>query len=319
MKTTRSAYLNWLASALNPAMQPIPRTSATGPERDLVLGYATGYGVAEIAPFVRSLRAVYDGEAALVVDPQPELLQFLSEYDVKALPADRSAAPWSPHPVVERFAAYAACLQSRADLRDVILTDVRDVIFQADPFAEPIDSLEFFEENEGRTLSSHAFNLKHLRALAGDAMAGSLEDRSCVCVGVIVGPRAEALRFCRALLMLCAIPRSGVGGAFGADQAACNLIAHLGLVEGVVRPNFSRVATIGLTASGSLRQEGGLIIGPHESLSPIVHQYDRKSDLKAFVESRWGAPDLPRPVQSRLRRRSAVVAASVRRRLPEWR
>jgi hypothetical protein len=314
---TRSAYLNWLASALSPpsTLQPA-RPEAV--EQDLVLGYATGYGVAEIAPFVRSLREVFDGEAALVVDPCPELGRFLSEHRIQAVSPDLSLTPWSPHPVVERFAAYAAFLQGRTDIRHVILTDVRDVVFQADPFLEPMVSLEFFEENEGRSLRSHAFNLKHLRALAGEALAGSLEDRSCVCVGVVAGPRAAALRFCRALLMLCAIPRSGVGGAFGADQAACNLIAHLGLVEGAVRPNFERVATIGLTAGDRLRVEAGRIIGPQESLSPIVHQYDRKDDLKAFVQARWGVAR-PQPTQSRLRRRSAVLAASVRRRLPELR
>ena len=31
---------------------------------DLVLGYATGYDAAMMAPFVRSLRAVFDGPAA---------------------------------------------------------------------------------------------------------------------------------------------------------------------------------------------------------------------------------------------------------------
>jgi hypothetical protein len=318
LNQTRSAYLDWLASVLNPPSSP-PSRQEWGEPRDLVLGYATGYGVADIAPFVRSLRAVFEGDVALVVDPHADLLQFLHDHRIEAVTPEFGLRPWSPHPVVERFAAYTTYLQSRADVGDVVLTDVRDVVFQGDPLAEPVTTLEFFEENEGRSLRSHAFNLKHLRALAGPALAKSLQDRSCVCVGVVVGPREAALRFCRALLMLCAIPRSGVGGAFGADQAACNLIAHLGLVEGVVRPNFGRVATIGLTASERLRVEDERIIGPEESVSPIVHQYDRKKDLQAFVQSRWGVPHRPSSARSAFKRRSEVLTASVRRRLPELR
>lgn len=60
MKTPppKSAYLHWLAGALASDQQPARVLDAPD---DLVLGYATGYDAAQIAPFVRSLRAVFDG------------------------------------------------------------------------------------------------------------------------------------------------------------------------------------------------------------------------------------------------------------------
>jgi hypothetical protein len=71
----KSAYLGWLSRAM---------TGTSGAKRvldapdDLVLGYATGYDAAMIAPFVRSLRAVFDGPVALVVDDRPDVLATTS-------------------------------------------------------------------------------------------------------------------------------------------------------------------------------------------------------------------------------------------------
>lgn len=314
----RSAYLDWLAGAF--VARSAAAASAAPPDADLVLGYATGYGVAEIAPFVRSLRAVFQGSVVLVVDPRPDVMAFLEAHDVDAVMAETTCAPWAPHPVVGRFAAYAGLLERRPWVRNVVLTDVRDVVFQSDPFGPPTDGLEFYEENEGQPLARHAFNVKHLRALAGEALAQTLLDRACVCVGVVVGPRIDALRFCRTLLMLCAIPRSNVGGAFGADQAACNVIAHLGLLGGAIRRNYGRVATIGLTPPQQLRLEGARIVNPDASVSPIVHQYDRKGFLRDFVEGRWGeGTRAPASRGGLLRRRASTLRLSVRRRVPELR
>ena len=59
----RSAYLNWLGGQLETyEARRSPAPGRFGP--DLVIGYATGYGAAELAPFVRSLRTWFDGRQA---------------------------------------------------------------------------------------------------------------------------------------------------------------------------------------------------------------------------------------------------------------
>lgn len=309
-----SAYLDWLAAAVSPPPGPAAPPAAG---RDLVLGYATGYRVADVEAFVRSLRAVYAGPAALVVDPDPDLLAFLGNHEVEAVTACAGSA-WRPHPVVARFAAYARLLEERPDVRSAVITDVRDVVFQDDPFADPVRELEFFIEHEAEALSGHPFNIKHLRALFGEGLTRALRPRPCICVGVVAGPAPALVRFCRLLLMLCAIPRSRVGGDFGADQAACNAIAHLGLLDAALRPNYGRVATIGMTPAAGLRVEGDRILNPDGGVSPIVHQYDRKPPLARFVRERWGSPD-DRPLAGRRATAGERLRRSVLRRLPEWR
>lgn len=313
-----SPYLDWLSRSLTPdvATPSVPVQAA-----EAVLGYAVGYDIAEVAPFVRSLRAVFDGQIILVVDRKPALLAWLAAHDVEAVIAADSLMHWQPHPVVARFAVYAQVLQGRTEIRQAVITDVRDVIFQSDPFRDVTDALQFFIEAEGRPLADHAFNLKHLQALFGEGMARDLGRKSCVCVGVVAGPAEAIVRFCRAVLLLCAIPRSSVGGAFGADQAACNVIAHLNLVGGEICENYGRVATIGLTASDRLGLEDGLILNPDGGASPIVHQYDRIPSLAAQVEARWGVPveDVRPRRRKTLPQRVRTLRASVLRRLPELR
>lgn len=313
----KSAYLGWLAGALRPDDRA-PRVMAA-PD-DLVLGYATGYDAAMIAPFVRSLRAHFDGPAALVVDDRPDVLELLADHDVEAVFAD-SISGWEPHPVMARFAAYARLIERWPHAVDVLLTDVRDVVFQAEPFGPPPRRLEVFVENETAVLADHAFNMKYLVALVGEEMAASLADKPCICVGTVMGPRDEVARFCRTLLMLAAIPRSEIGGAFGADQAACNLAVHLGMVKAAVQPNYGRVATIGMTDGARLSFIDGQVVNPDGGVSPIVHQHDRHPVLANAVHAFWSRGErlCERSTPRKAGDRGRKLRQSLLRRLPELR
>ena len=315
--TPKSAYLGWLAGALRPDARA-PRV--TDAPDDLVLGYATGYDAAQIAPFVRSLRAVFDGRVALVVDDRPDVLALLNDHRVEAFHPDITDG-WEPHPVMARFAAFLRLLEHYPRAVDVLLTDVRDVIFQAEPFDPAPRRLEVFVENEGGSLGDHAFNMKYLTALVGDEMTATLLDKPCLCIGTVMGPHEEIARFCRTLLMLAAIPRSEIGGAFGADQAACNIAVHMGLVKAEVKPNFGRVATLGMSPATGLSVRGGLIVNPDGSVSPIVHQHDRHPHLDSAVHDRWGRGlrRCERITRKSTADRGRKLAQSLMRRLPELR
>ena len=316
----KSAYLGWVAAAIAGERGASP-TFAAG-EHDLILGYATGYEAADVAVFVRSLRAVYAGPVVLVTDQEPELLAFLAAHGVESAPP-RSLCDgvWRPHPVMQRFAAFDALMAERPWARHVLMTDVRDVIFQADPFFPAPQGSEFFSEYDEGTLADHAFNMKYLRGVGGEAVARALSDRPCVCVGTVVGARDAMMRFCRTLLMLAAIPRSEIGGAFGADQAACNIALHLGMIEGEVKANYGRVATLGLTPGQQLTVADGRIVNPDGGVSAIVHQHDRHPHLLEAAYARWGdgleRRERVRPQSAAQRRRK--LKDSVLRRLPELR
>lgn len=310
----RSRYLTWVAKAL---ARPADVTT-TAVQGHVVLGYATGYDAADIAPFVRSLRAVFDGTVALVVDDRPDVAALLSEHDVIAV-APHGVDGWAPHPVMQRFVAFDRLLRGWPDMDGVLITDVRDVIFQADPFLSRPDRLLAFQENEAGVLADHAFNMKYIRALAGEDLAHAVSQQPCVCVGTVMGPRADILRFCRIILMLATTPRSTIGGAFGADQAACNLAIHLGLIDAEVLPNYGRVATLGMSPGSSLTFQNGKVVNPDGTTSAIVHQHDRHPQLAEAVHALWGDGfDHRQRVQPKSgAERWDKLKQSIARRLPE--
>lgn len=318
MTPVSNPYLSWLASSLG-----APRTPrAGGGAARAVLGYATGYGAAELEVFVRSLRAYFDGDVVLFVDQdRPDVAELLGTFDVTSAPLPWGEA-WSPHPVTARFAAYEAWLAERPWIEQVLLTDVRDVVFQGDPFAAPVTRLEAFTESEGDRLADHAFNMKHLRSLVGEGLTQAVADKACLCAGTIAGPTPAILQLCRVLLMTAAIPRSGVAASFGTDQAAYNLAVHLGVIDADIRPNFGRVATIGLSNAGGLTvSDEGLIMNPDGGVSPVVHQYDRHPHLTDVVRARWGRDDysVTEARRKSFSDRRQRLATSVGRRLPELR
>jgi hypothetical protein len=308
----RSDYLDWLAQALE-----VERAATPLPDGDVVVGYATGYDAADIAPFVLSLRAVFYGPVALVVDADAELRRFLAQNDVTAVdpPIWRG---WAPHPVMQRFAAFTGLLGDRPGA--ALACDVRDVIFQAPPFAPAPATLEAFIEADA-PLADHAFNMKYLRALFGEAQARQMGPQACLCVGTVLGPRAEVARLSRLILSLAATPRSEIGGAFGADQAAFNLAIHQGLVAATIQPNYGRVATLGLTPGDRLSFQDGRVVNPDGTASPVVHQHDRHPHLDAAVHALWGGglEHRKRVRPKSAGERLAMLRASLRRRTPELR
>jgi hypothetical protein len=315
LPSAKSAYLGWLARALRPERSSLPPVSG-----DVVLGYGTGYDVADIAPFVLSLRAVFDGAVALVVDDRPDLKAFLDQHGVIAVHPQHLEG-WEPHAVMARFAAFDRLLGRWPDAKSVLITDVRDVIFQAAPFAPAPVRLEAYVEYEDGVLRDHDFNMKYLRAVGGDDLAEAVADKPCICVGTVMGPREAMIRFCRTVMLLAAIPRSELGGAFGADQAACNLAIHMGLVEADIRPNYGRVATLGLTRTGTLGWADGRVTNPDGGWSAIVHQHDRHPALATAVHARWGGglEHRERVQKKTLSQRLDKQTQSIRRRLPELR
>lgn len=312
---SQSSYLGWLESALG---RKAPVINLGAEARQAVVGQAVGYDASVIAPFVRSLRAHYDGPTVLIVDDDPEILALLDRFGVSTMLATPTTG-WRPHPVVARFADYACLIEGWDTVRHVLLTDTRDVIFQGDPFDPVPDQLEGFEElAPGLSLADHAFNMKHIKAVASEGLAEAFADRPSLCVGTVIGPRAEIARLCRVMLMMLAVPRSSVGGDFGADQAAFNLAIHMGLVDARIRPNYSRVATIGLATACGLTFDGHRVVNADGSISPIVHQYDRHPEIARALHHRWGGALLPpaRSTARSLRGRMHQLRRSFMRRTP---
>ncbi len=168
-----------LVREVNRLLQEIParRLQRRGSET-LVMGLAANYGVAELAPFVLSLRGSgYEGDIALLTYCcTRETATFLRKHRVQMLPFTGLAAMPMSMNSARMFRYLDWMIELYLNAEDAIeygrifLTDVRDVVFQGDPFmGVPDDRLSFFLESE-RTLGSCPVNSDWLRRAYGQAV-----------------------------------------------------------------------------------------------------------------------------------------------------
>jgi hypothetical protein len=183
-----------------------------------------------------------------------------------------------------RYLHYLDILEHSPDVDAVMITDLRDVIFQEDPFAEPVRGLEVFLEDESVRLGHDHFNTLWLRELYGGEVVSALKGRPVSCSGTVVGARDAVLGYLTRMVMNIIWRRRPMGAR---DQGVHNALVHGGeLPEARIVPNeHGRVITVG--AMRNLRtNDDGFLINADGAIPAVVHQWDRHapfvSQLRPF-------------------------------------
>jgi hypothetical protein len=257
------------------------------------MGMATGYGVSKIAPFVKSLRASgYQGDVLLLVGHMDaELEAFFREYRVDTdlfseahfLPMDRQLA---------RFFTYYRILKTALQLgtapRRVLLTDVRDVVFQGDPF-QGLPALDILAvlEDPSMTLATCPFNARWIVGGYGESMLKQIGSARISCSGTIYGSSHGLLRYL--LLMIkgayeCA-PLARLQ-MLGIDQGIHNVLVNRYRVP--VMENGQLVWTLHYVQDSAIRVSDGRVFDPKGHAPSVLHQYDRKAALVKLMDELWG-------------------------------
>lgn len=273
----------------------VDASSASG-SHDLILGLAAGYHAGDVRPFLRSLAATgFSGRVVLFVSPTTRGLAEMGELGAETIPFARPVECGHVPYNAWRFFLYREYLGGRARLGAppgrVLLTDVRDVVFQRDPFsfAWPPGLCVFYEDRVtrlGACPHMTRWTLGHLGPQALERMGQSLVSCSGTLLGDREGVRSWLDRLCA---MLLPFEPPEARGMAGYDQAVHNLLLHEGAPCDVTAfHNDSPVLTLGrlsappgLDASGDVLNEGG-------EPAHIVHQYDRHPALFARMRRRWG-------------------------------
>lgn len=190
----------------------------------------------------------------------------------------RMLAQWLYTPMETRFLRYQTFLASVPHGR-VLLTDVRDVLFQGDPFAcMPARGLAVSIETCAYTLASQPHNARWIERVYGPRMLERIGERRVSCVGVTYGDAQAVSRYlCLFAHELLRLPphRAGIGGA---DTAIHNVLLwtdRLGQVaplETLAGP----VATLNGIDEGQVRVSAeGRLLNTDGSEPSVLHQYDR--------------------------------------------
>jgi hypothetical protein len=266
-----------------------PKATRTG--RNLVMGMAAEYSRPQIEPFLCSLRrAGYAGDIVLFVsEPDDDLEALFRQYDVTG----RSWKGVSPllDVALGRYFCYYDYL-ARFDRDDVpydyvLISDVRDVFFQRDPFAlEPQDEVLAFLEDKSQTFGTSACNADWIRAVAGEAELARLGQERISCSGTTLGSWTGMLEYLTGMQLLALRYSLGIGLIQGVDQGMHNLLVLGNLLPGCrTVENGERVLTVGSIPPDALRIDcHNQVISSDGQRAAVVHQYDRHPELCQLVQ-----------------------------------
>jgi hypothetical protein len=182
---------------------------------NLIVTQAAGYTFGQVQPFLRSLKQTgFNGSVVFfVLESDRELRQRLERSGVTVV-AYRNDYPyfvesqyhnyltlandgraWPPASL--RFFLYEAWLLAQGRLYERVLhTDVRDVIFQRDPFQVTWPSgMHAFLENRRLTIGNEPSNTIWIKACFGELALQQVASKPIACSGVILGQSAAWLAF----------------------------------------------------------------------------------------------------------------------------
>ena len=188
-------------------------------------------------------------------------------------------------PMEARFLRYQRYLATRR-YAGVLLTDVRDVVFQLDPFEElPSNGLAVSIETERYTLASEPLNARWIRRVYGDDLLRQIGTNQVSCVGVTYGDGdsiAHYLKLFNGELLKLSPATAGVGGA---DTAIHNMLVWTGRLGAIHRlqPLVSPVATLNGIAEEEISLCSGRLLNLDGTIVSVLHQYDRIPRVRAAV------------------------------------
>ena len=269
-------------------------------QRDLILRIINNYTFYEISPIILTLRKTsFEGHVCLFAGENTNFvtLTFLRLLGVEVI-RYKENFPFVSDPHLSNFKSLPDpiyiynyrhylyldyLLKSGSKFRNVLITDIRDVVFQSSPFDFNVQKrVHVAMENVDVPIGACPWNSRWIVSGFGDGALDAVRDAEVSCAGTTIAPLREMERYLTTML---AKIQQMADAYECADQAAHNLLLHEGRLGSVIQLyNFKGpVLTVGTETSHrqnercSLLNEDGTIIN-------LIHQYDRHPELVRHFE-----------------------------------
>jgi hypothetical protein len=175
-----------------------------------------------------------------------------------------------------RYFMYYLVLSSlNENYSNIMLTDVRDVVFQRDPFDFDInDNLSCFLESENYFLNSCPFNSNWILQAFGSQALSQLEGKPISCSGVTIGSFSKIMNYLEVMLSYLVNLKVHISGI---DQGVHNYIIHNNLINDIklFANGCSPVLTMGYYGETIEFNQNEFILQTDGSIPCVLHQYDR--------------------------------------------
>ncbi|HUO55592.1 MAG TPA: hypothetical protein VMU18_12665, partial [Rhodoblastus sp.] len=256
------------------------------------LGFAVGFPVETISPFVESMFSdgLFAGRAVPFVKPgHRAMTDYLRSWGAECREFHPELYP-TPHLFLARWIAYREFFARSVDaegraFRNVMISDVRDATFQKPLFAKPAAALEFHCEAPSPRLGECPINSRWIVDCLGPEEFEFLGPERILCAGTVSGSLAGLRAYVETTTGLAQnLPSERARS--GADQTVHNHIFYRHLIAHSARcENFERVATLHYVDGALLRADHrGRVVNPDGSISEMAHQSDRHPRLAATIE-----------------------------------
>lgn len=244
--------------------------------KNLVMGLAFGYSVDKIKPFVLSLRQYYDEDILFILsDPRDDVIKFLEENEVMSFIPDEPLRKETCQ--IMRYSNYKDCLEEYfTETENVLIADVRDIIFQDNPFNQPLThELEFFAEPEIFKNCTH--NTPWINAIYGTERVDQISEEYILCSGTTMGTREGIIKYCNEMMAeISRLAQRGRQVFAGEDQPIHNHVVYSGVFSnyGINQNGEGTISTMHHSSVLTFSRDGYLL-NDNGSRTPVVHQYDR--------------------------------------------
>ena len=268
---------------------------SVGSMMNLVLGCCFNYEFRVVEPFIASLlRACSNVKLCLFATNMDSRFHEVAQrfgIQVEDLAPHITEGQDAPN---IRFFLYRDYLAKHATaFSQVLLSDMRDVIFQSDPFVVPHEGGVAFAAEDQLIRHDQNWNAPWVRELYGDDVLAEIGDNIVSCSGTTIGS-VEGIR--QYLDLLCTeMTQRTFDVRYNYDQGFHNYVVWK------LRPDFGKVdfedrivSTLYWTNPARIKVESERIY-VDGNVPPIIHQYDRFDAIVNLVASsrRFSIAGLP--------------------------
>jgi hypothetical protein len=258
--------------------------------KNLVVSTALNYGVEQIKNFILSFRKYNQEDDIILIYKSEDLSRiesFLKQHNVQTTDFPYANAPI--HVVASRFFRYHDIVAHLTDYKHILLADIRDVVFQANPFENLPDEdyIYAFMEDAGVKINVEPHHIGMIDRMYGAGSIGVFTDKNIICSGTILGTvnvLTEWLKVFNNRLIELQKVNPSVCYEMLLDQVIANYVFYFDEIgkKATLKSNGDIVATIGHCIThpnhvDKLELKDGIFY-LNDKVPAIVHQYDRSPD-----------------------------------------
>lgn len=257
----------------------------------VIIGTAFNYSYQHIELFLQSLNSFYDGTVVLFSNRNIKIpntrIDVVVEYWNPE--RDKSRLPVAFNDVINfRHYLYHDFLKSNKAIDAVMLSDVRDVVFQSDPFDMLNDKITVAVEDN--TIEGCAINSNWMKSIFGEEYFTKVALQRIICAGTTIGTYQSILAYEEEMITLLEKWHNGLDSGeknMVIDQAIHNYWCTDHKDNLIFSDNESgSILTMGHTQNFAFNREGQLVNSLGKPYAAI-HQFDRVKWMERIFQERF--------------------------------